>query len=305
MVASVDIKSGQTVLLLWGGKESPPESINSVVSELNKKVAATGKVQVEHVERLHLSAHKDSSFDVALSGFLHPASVIHDSDVLVEVARILKPSGCFYLREPTTDTDGDKLRSAEKLASSLKLAGFVNVSNASRLSLTPAELKDIQQALALTLDVCLTQISGQKPAYEVGAQTRLKLSFGAKKPKDVVKTAAVWSLSANDVLDDDIIDSDALLDEEDLKKPDPKSLKAECGPNSGRKKACKNCNCGLADELDAGGTPTQKTPQQASACGSCYLGDAFRCASCPYLGMPAFKPGDKVTLSERQLKADT
>ncbi|KAG8143874.1 hypothetical protein E2320_001019 [Naja naja] len=92
--------------------------------------------------------------------------------------------------------------------------------------------------------------------------------------------------------DVDLLDSDELLDPEDLKKPDPASLKAPSCKESGKRKACKNWRKCLSRQNASSLFLTEM----------CYLGDAFRCASCPYRGMPAFKPGEKILLSETNLQ---
>nr|SVE76700.1 EOG090X0FGQ [Daphnia longispina] len=158
-----------------------------------------------------------------------------------------------------------------RISSNLKLAGFCNI----------------------TFDSSNSIFSAQTPNFEVG--TSSKLSFA--KP-------SVWTLS-DALVDDEIelINEDDLLDESDLIKPAAESLRV-CG-TTGKRKACKDCSCGLAEELGTAQSGKSTTTSAAtSSCGSCYLGDAFRCASCPYLGMPAFKPGEKIQLSERQLNPD-
>lgn len=49
---------------------------------------------------LFSAAHKDSSFDVVLSGVVPESTTLHSFDVFAEVARILKPGGRFYFKEP-------------------------------------------------------------------------------------------------------------------------------------------------------------------------------------------------------------
>ncbi|KAI3756433.1 hypothetical protein L1987_56253 [Smallanthus sonchifolius] len=105
----------------------------------------------------------------------------------------------------------------------------------------------------------------------------------------------------------DLIDEDSLLSEEDLKKPEVPPV-GDCEVGSTRK-ACKNCVCGRAEEEEEEkvqklGVTMDQLENPQSSCGSCGLGDAFRCNTCPYKGLPPFKLGQKVTLSGNFLAAD-
>jgi hypothetical protein len=134
----------------------------------------------------------------------------------------------------------------------------------------------------------------------------------------------VWTLTSPST---PTIDSEALLTASDREPPIPTCEPFD--PNAPRrKKACKSCTCGLAEfeeeivkaeeqpdkvvivdggmngevkevtrtERDRLMAAAAAAPKATSSCGSCFLGDAFRCDGCPYLGLPAFKPGEKVEI---------
>ncbi|KAG5928146.1 electron carrier [Claviceps africana] len=115
--------------------------------------------------------------------------------------------------------------------------------------------------------------------------------------------------------DDELIDEDQLLDEEDLKRRP--QAPTDCQPQK-RRRPCKDCTCGLAAKFEA---EEKERRAQANAglaaikldsndlneldftvkgktgsCNNCSLGDAFRCSTCPFIGLPAFKPGEEVRI---------
>ena len=50
-------------------------------------------------------------------------------------------------------------------------------------------------------------------------------------------------------------------------------------------KPCADCTCGKKELMEGKITTEQlEKGQITSSCGKCYLGDAFRCAGCPFRG---------------------
>ncbi|CAM9385927.1 unnamed protein product [Discosporangium mesarthrocarpum] len=165
-------------------------------------------------------------------------------------------------------------------------------------------------------------VMGAKATWEAGAAAAVNIPKGSKaveadaQPQNGgngVEKKTTWKVALNmeDDLDGggegDLVDEDALLDSAEL----PAKREAEGdGGCATKRRACKDCSCGRAEmerELAAtevvGGVGGVEAP--TSSCGNCYKGDAFRCATCPFLGKPAFEKGqEKVVLSSLDMQQD-
>ncbi|KFV72969.1 Anamorsin [Dryobates pubescens] len=301
---------GQRVAILWDSS-SPVEALKALVDKVQAVVGAENKVCVENVNQLLQwqcagggSGAQPAVLKLGVEGAAERVLASPRCPLKLQTLPGLSVySSC--LLPLCLPANNSSLKTAARLPTALTLSGLVEVKELQREALSPEEVQAVQEHLGYQgKDLLSVQLEARKPNFEVGSSSQLQLPFAKKaapsgKPSVDPAAARLWTLSASEMNDEemDLLDSDELLDAEDLKKPDPSSLRAASCKELGKKKACKNCTCGLAEELEQ----EKRSSQPKSACGNCYLGDAFRCASCPYLGMPAFKPGEKVLLQENQL----
>ena len=106
--------------------------------------------------------------------------------------------------------------------------------------------------------------------------------------------------------EDDFVDEDDLLE---LAPPVVYPTNKRAEPGTCPPKGCKNCTCGKADkkndeEITSASGKADKNEEITSACGNCYLGDGFRCASCPSKGLPPFEPGQKVLIKDKKFESE-
>ncbi|KAG0227089.1 Anamorsin [Actinomortierella wolfii] len=355
-VASTSLPANGDKVLLVGTAAASPAALTEARDTLLQSVGAQGSVNFEQLDRLASITLPASTYNSVVTGKVSPSAYQHSTQVLTALVKSLVPGGNLSLTEPVlTEASSPEIRaalshivgrSAADLISSLKISGFIDVSVAQQRQASAEEVQALvaawsvpaETAASLQGQIEFVDIVAKKPAYEMGAAAALpwarkRAAAATTAPAPApsasrVNKTAVWTISANDDgEDEELEDEDDLLDEADLVKPTKEQLAApECGPNSAKKKKCKNCTCGMESEEEEGPVPKSnivastdatarwkasaitevvpKSLQPKSSCGNCYLGDAFRCGSCPYLGMPAFQPGEKVQLAGKMMQDD-
>lgn len=281
---TLDVEQGESVLLI-----SPVSVPQQELQRLQDRVTSKGKVQYVRHTDLSVSGFPSGSFDsiVAIGG-----SFDHTKQFFAKIATLLKPSGKFFLTEPILQSNQPKpgLRTQEDLKGELLLSGFVDT--------VTKLLNEDSRAEILTV-----QFISRKHAYEVGASQSLR----TRKAVAPAPAPSVWSIDEDDAMedapdvqatpdtwmisDDQTLDEDLLLEDIDKQVVTVLPDNDDCENTGGRKGACKNCTCGRAEMTE------EQVQTTKSSCGNCYLGDAFRCSTCPFLGQPAFKPGERVVLS--------
>ncbi|PCH41142.1 Fe-S cluster assembly protein DRE2 [Wolfiporia cocos MD-104 SS10] len=252
----------------------------------------------------------------------------HMVDRLLDDAVTLTPSSFssvyVALSAPEYDALAPRLSSLlSQLLSGLEPLGTLHILHLdSALPNLPSELT--LAGYKVLSSTATDGIIAQKPAHatSVPLKSAPAAALPLRRKADPERKAskkALWTLNAPST---PTIDAESLLTDADRERPTACEPVFSGAPR--KKKACKNCTCGLAeleaDELakskvvlldgaESGQTmevsqgekdrlvaAAASAPKATSSCGNCYLGDAFRCSSCPYRGLPAFKPGEKVEI---------
>lgn len=222
-----------------------------------------------------------------------------DRNVFTRIASSLRPNGKLESQDGTFGT-----KSSEEERTEAILSGLISAPDGGMTK--PANSEAIPLRFGKKKNKSTAAVSDAGPAIStITTPPQLK-----RKSIDmtIVKPTGVGFVDFSNDFDDptmtgdsddeELIDESTLLTEEDIKRQ--VTVPPECVPRVGkRRRACKDCTCGLAQQLAAEDEVTRKendaklqtlklgaddlaevdfTVQgKVGSCGNCSLGDAFRC----------------------------
>ncbi|KAI1389492.1 DUF689-domain-containing protein [Hypoxylon trugodes] len=303
-----------------------PPSIASHEEKLHEVLAAHDRsvTDLQMLDRLSagLVNLPDSTYDLILvltdaDGTRSESTLLLDREVFSKIVPTLKAGGKIQAQDGSLAQNSQAPDAREALLSGLMPGtdGFTKLGDGAAtavpLKLSFGKNKKRSAAGPAVKNVTVHQVNGKDASLNMVPPAVKSTPAGV----GFVDFSDDFGIPEDD--DDELIDEDTLLTEEDLNKP--LAIPAECVPKVGkRRRACKDCTCGLAQKLEAEDAARRKQADsqlqslklessdlnevdftvkgKVGSCGNCSLGDAFRCDGCPYIGLPAFKPGEEVRL---------
>ncbi|VVT53981.1 uncharacterized protein SAPINGB_P003847 [Magnusiomyces paraingens] len=334
------------LLLLTSDTVKSPSLVESITNKFKQNITSN-EIHRHVIDRISNGAAKLPScyFSTVYylpSSFQEQEDLFATQSVLSSLFEAIEVNGTLQTILLSSDSSQDIPVITPKMITSAIVAGFLQSED--KLSfIKPHQL--VESTAAATL---LNRRSKKQPEESVENTTinsKKKLPIFKRKQTDISEKGAISSLPHNtdhissgvvkltlsddfddndDSMDDGLIDENALLIEaaKTLSKPIVLPPRCDPGPGKRRRKACRDCTCGLR-ELEIQEEEEHRKNQNAvilnldgdnkdddyaidftvavgkpvGSCGSCALGDAFRCDSCPYLGLPPFKPGEIIKIS--------
>ncbi len=148
-----------------------------------------------------LAQRATSSFDLVLFGLVSKRDTPTTIDLLNELFRLLRPNGYLITHIEQTKQS--------QVVDHFKMCGFTSCNPLDSNSSFLIDNKDDDVKKLGSLWLC------QKPSFDIGYSVPLR---NVKQTSSTNGGKQTWTMD-----DDDLIDTDGLLDENDRKKPDVKS----------------------------------------------------------------------------------
>ncbi|KAH0431110.1 hypothetical protein CcaCcLH18_07288 [Colletotrichum camelliae] len=331
-----------------------PPSLSSAPNKLSAALASHDRAatDLQMLDRLsaRLVSLPESAYDLVLvltdadGSRVESTRLLSDRAVLSAVAEALKPAARLRAQ------DGGNLANDPAVAREAVLAGLVAVGGAfekpdydeAPVTLSFGKKKTAavngNGAVSLNRGGAVSLNGGGAVSLNSNGAVSLNRNGAVSLGSKPSTAPGVGFVDFSDDLDmdedddDELIDEDALLTDADLSRP--LNIPPECAPKAGkRRRACKDCTCGLAERIAAEDAATRAAADAALAsaaaaaaaapvkldtddlaevdftvqgkvgsCGNCALGDAFRCDGCPYIGLPPFKPGEEVRILNNDIQ---
>ncbi|EJS42834.1 dre2p [Saccharomyces arboricola H-6] len=256
-----------------------------------------------------------------LNGSIVGLTDAYKIDALINGFEIVdKPDYCWVKRDLSklNQTVSIPLKDKKKIGSTKLQNGSTKLPTFNKANASSSKLPSFKKADNTKLPAINKADDSKLPSFKMAAEPEVYKVVDdlIEESDDEVSSNSSKAQYFDQVdIDNDSIEEEDLIDEDDSSKPMITMI--TCGKSkTKKKKACKDCTCGMKEqeEREVNDLRSQQDKvikftedelteidftidgKKVGGCGSCSLGDAFRCSGCPYLGLPAFKPGQPINL---------